>query len=244
MIEVIGVIFTAIAAIVGLIALTHQVKSRRSSKINKAPKESVLKILTRSQVGPENTKHDFSVIDVASKFVFLSPKGTFNTGLFSKVTASVFLDLFSACTDLNNRSILAESLSNKVKELENQLSITFDCVAVPKEGNVLLGDRVARMLSLPLVVVRSGKAIRFGYPLEGNMSPGWSVILVDDISSDGRFLKTCITRLRKYGAVVGHCFCVFERTDGNTSELLSDLNVKLHHIRQINDEDLLSLARL
>lgn len=185
------------------------------------------------------------VIDIASQNVYVSPTGTgSNVGLMSSMVATVFLDLFSAATHRPSRLALAEAVAKTVRSACALRHTSFDALAVPKEGNVLLADEAARLLELPLLVVRTARAIRFGDPIEGLRPTGRRVAVVDDISSDGGMLKACIDSLRAAGFNVSDCCCVFERTDGDARQVLDAAGVTLRALNQIDEKVLRELAKL
>lgn len=196
---------------------------------------------------PDGSPQDVEqqVIEIASRHVYVSPTGTgSNVGLMSSMVATVFLDLFSAATDRSSRSVLAEALAKSVRSACALRHTAFDALAVPKEGNVLLADEAARLLGLPLLVVRTARAIRFGDPIEGIRPAGRRVALVDDISSDGGMLKACVESLRAAGFNLSDCCCVFERTDGDARDMLGAISVTLRAVNQIDEKVLRELAKL
>lgn len=109
---------------------------------------------------------------------------------------------------------------------------------------MLLADEAARLLGLPLLVVRTARAIRFGDPIEGLRPAGRRVALVDDISSDGGLLKACVECLRAAGFNISDCCCVFERTDGDARQVLNTAGVTLRAVNQIDEKVLRELAKL
>jgi orotate phosphoribosyltransferase len=109
-------------------------------------------------------------------------------------------------------------------------------IATPREGNLLVGAETARILQAEFLMIRTGVAPRFGYPIEGTFTPGTDAIIVDDLCMEGVFLQRCVRNLRRYGVNVSHCFCLFERLDGDSREVLESMAVELHSKYQIDDD--------
>jgi orotate phosphoribosyltransferase len=164
-------------------------------------------------------------------------------GALDQFEISLFLDLFSACTYLRYRRRIAQLVAGHIGQAALPEPPTH--VAVPKEGNVLLAAEVARVMKLNLLVVRAlVPAIRFGDPVEGMISAGACVVVVDDIAYDGELLVRTVAHLRARGARVSHCYCAVERMDGNSRERLAQHNVGLHAPIRLDERTLRELAHL
>jgi orotate phosphoribosyltransferase len=188
--------------------------------------------------GPADTR----VLDILSRFVFVNHGGRVVTGALDQFEISLFLDLFSACTLVPYRETIARTVARAVTACSTEPA-TY--VAVPKEGNVLLADAVARRLKKHLLVVRAlVPAIRFGDPVEGTIAAGACVVVVDDIASDGELLVRTVAHLRAHGARVSNVVCAVERLDGNSRERLVAHDVTLHAPIQLDERTLRELAQL
>jgi orotate phosphoribosyltransferase len=183
------------------------------------------------------------VLGIISRFIFVSGSGRTTFGTLDKMESSVFLDLFTACTDPGLRAVIAKLVVNELRDLVTPEKPTH--VAVAKEGNVLLADEVARQLNLGLVVVRTRiPAIRFGNPLEGLLPHGAYVVMVDDIAADGEMLVRVAQRIRRYGGRVEKALCAVERLDGNSDETLKARDVDLFAPIKIDEKTLRELRSL
>jgi orotate phosphoribosyltransferase len=171
---------------------------------------------------------------IASQFIFVEHAER-GVGYIKKHPISVFLDLHSASCDPGKRDTLASSLATFVKDEIGGVG-PRRVVASPREGNLLVGAEVARILQSDFLMIRTGIAPRFGYPIEGTFHQGTDVIIVDDLCMEGAFLGRCVRNLRRYGANVSHCFCLFERLDGDSREVLASIAVQLHSKYQIDDD--------
>jgi orotate phosphoribosyltransferase len=182
-------------------------------------------------------------VRILAKFIFVSHIGRVVVGALDQFKISLFLDLFSACTYPAYRRRIAKLLVRQINNAPSQERPSH--IAVPKEGNVLLAAEVARQMRLSVVVVRTiVPAIRFGDPIEGMVSAGACVIVVDDIAADGELLVRTVAVLRSHGARVFNCFCAVERLDGNSRERLAKHDVTLHAPIKIDEPTLRELAHL
>lgn len=179
------------------------------------------------------------VKSIASGFIFIEHEKR-GVGYIRKQPIGVYLDLHSASCDPFKRTALATSLATLVKDALGDAS-QRNLVASPREGNLLVGAEVAQMLQSDYLMIRTVTAPRFGYPIEGSFTPGANAIIVDDLCMEGAFLQRCVRNLRRYGVNVSHCFCLFERLDGDSREMLDSIAVELHSKYQIDDEILRQL---
>jgi orotate phosphoribosyltransferase len=234
---VVGVV-SAGATIVGVIyqIKKHRLEKREFVRVPKPHAEDLLALSSKIET-------EKALAAVLSRYIFISPAGKFDTGIFTKVTHRVFLDLLSAVTIDRDRDSLSSILASHIRDRFGMQELPFECIAVPKEGNVILGAECARRLGLRLVVVRTGKAIKFGLPIEGIASTGTRALIVDDVLSDGGFIRECALRLRANGIGVTHSAFLVEREDGNAESLLKGVNLDKSSVSIISDEVLLALAR-
>jgi orotate phosphoribosyltransferase len=176
---------------------------------------------------------------VASQHIYIESEKR-KVGYINRQEICVYLDLHSASCDPVKRETLSKALAEFVQAtLVTDLSLLS--VTSPREGNLLVGSSVAGKLGANFLMIRTGRAPRFGYPIEGSFTPGTTAIIVDDLCMEGTFLKRCVQHLRRYGINVSHCFCLFERLDGDAREVLESLSVDLHSKYQIEDETLKEL---
>ena len=108
----------------------------------------------------------------------------------------------------------------------------FDRVAGGETAGIPFAAWMADRLMLPMQYVRK-KPKGFGRnaQIEGQLETGDRVLLVEDMTSDGRSKVNFCKALRAAGASVDHCFVVFFYDifpDGK--KILSDLGVTLHYL--------------
>jgi orotate phosphoribosyltransferase len=230
--------FTALGSVVAVIGIRQARASRgHTVVVNYGSARGLL----RGRFGG-SSKSAEDALSVIARFIFVDSTGRTVFGVWDRMTSSVFLDLFSASTDLSLRAIIARLISDNIRESIKIERPTH--VAVAKEGNVLIADEVARQLDLALIVVRTREAIRFGNPIEGLLPNGAYVIIVDDVAADGKMLARVVKRVRQYGGRVEHAFCAVERMDGNTNETLTACDVTLVAPMRLDERTLRELRQL
>lgn len=232
-----------VIAVIGTWAAVAQVRhTPRRPLLPGAREIKSARQLLQLRVRRSKTGHEAS--EIIARFIFVNHDGRATVGALDQFDITLFLDLFSACTVPQNRHIIAklmvEHFGTILGERERP---TY--VVTPKEGNVLLGEAVARMMGMSFIVVRTMiPAIKFGDPLEGIFISGSCVVIVDDIASDGELLARTAEHVRKHGGRTSLCVCAVERMDGNSRERLTEHDVHLEAPMQLDEQTLRSLARL
>lgn len=108
----------------------------------------------------------------------------------------------------------------------------FDTVAGVEASGIAYAAWIAERLSLPLLYVRR-KPLGFGReaPIEGALAPGKRVLLVDDVTTDGRTKMARVRTLRGIDARADHVLVMFfYDVFPETVRLLSELKVSLHYL--------------
>jgi orotate phosphoribosyltransferase len=87
----------------------------------------------------------------------------------------------------------------------------FDAVAGAEGGGAPFASIIAARLHLPLVISRKHAAgLGPSAQLDGVFAPDTRLLLVDDVTTDGRTKSTMCQALRRSGARVHHAFVVFK----------------------------------
>lgn len=118
----------------------------------------------------------------------------------------------------------------------------LDGIAGADGGGVPFASIIADRLHLPLVVARKQPAgLGPGSQTDGEVRPGSSLLLVDDVTTDGRTKANMSQALRRAEATVKHAFVVFRYGifDAVTSD--SELGVELFSL--LTWRELLTVAR-
>jgi orotate phosphoribosyltransferase len=108
----------------------------------------------------------------------------------------------------------------------------FDVVAGGETAGIPYAAWIADRFGLPMQYIRK-KPKGFGRnaQIEGHLEPGQRVLLVEDLTTDGRSKVNFCNALRAAGATVEHIFVIFYYgIYPNSEKILSDLNIKLHHL--------------
>ncbi|HEX2566466.1 MAG TPA: orotate phosphoribosyltransferase [Burkholderiales bacterium] len=108
----------------------------------------------------------------------------------------------------------------------------FDIVAGVEASGIAYAAWIAERLSLPLLYVRR-KPLGFGReaPIEGALAPGRRVLLVDDVTTDGRTKMSRVRTLRAIEARADHVLVMFfYDVFPETQQLLSELGISLHYL--------------
>jgi orotate phosphoribosyltransferase len=156
----------------------------------------------------------------------------------SGIHVRYYIDFLSAITRPNERRALERSL---VRWLHLHLRAKPHRIAVPKLGNVLLAETVARRLRIPLVIVRQDKDyfVR-GDGVDGDILPSERVLIVDDVASDCDFLARCVDVLRQARANVVGIMVLVDRKEGRCASLAED-DLEFSAIVSLGDDELKTL---
>lgn len=228
----------AIGALVGILTLLVNFNQYRLQKIQKDGGSPGIKLdpskadkILRSEVTSDPVRA------IAANYIFVESEKK-GVGYIDKLNIGVYLDMHSAACDPKKRETLGLTLAEFVQQELGINALQGVSLVSPREGNLLVGAAAAQHLGLNFLMIRTGRAPRFGYPIEGQFSPGSTAILVDDLVMEGSFLSRCVKLLRRYGLNVSNCVCLFERLDGDAREGLEGVSVKLHSKYQIDDDEL------
>ena len=106
----------------------------------------------------------------------------------------------------------------------------FDAVAGGETAGIPFAAWMADKLDLPMLYVRK-KAKGFGRnaQIEGDIQEGQRILLVEDLTTDGRSKVNFCNALRQAGAKVDHIFvCFFYDIYPDGRKILADLGINMH----------------
>ena len=108
----------------------------------------------------------------------------------------------------------------------------FDNVAGGETAGIPFGALVAERMALPMTYVRKKpKGYGRNARIEGEMSEGQRVLLVEDLTTDGGSKLSFVDAIRGTGATCGHTAVIFYYgIFPETEKTLGDHGVKLHHL--------------
>ena len=177
-------------------------------------------------------------IAVRHSFPFDEPR---NVATYGTVNVAWFVDLLSAVCESDDREILDRLLARWI----HLLGVKPDKVAVPKLGNVILAMTVAQRLRAPLAIVRQEAKHEIGRPspFDGKVEAGDKVLLVDDVASDGVFLRVCVERLRSASAQVIAVIVLVNRTEGSAATDLEKAQIPFHALISLGDQEIEKLRQ-
>ena len=125
-----------------------------------------------------------------------------------------------------------------IKTLQNSISEkigfeNFDCVASVPTSGLVIASALAIEIVKPLIYIRQ-KPKEYGTEnvIEGKMSKGARVLLVDDVATTGLSLINAIKPLKNEGMIVTDAFTIINRFEGAREALASE-NIRLYEITDI-----------
>jgi orotate phosphoribosyltransferase len=155
--------------------------------------------------------------------------------LSSGWASPVYIDVQRLISFPRIRAALMDLASETV--LANVGFEQFDTVAGVESSGIAYAAWIAERLSLPLQYVRR-RPRGFGREaqIEGTLRPGARVLLVDDISTDGRSKIELARALRAMEARVDHVLVMFfYDVFPEARSLLAELRLRLHHLATWRD---------
>lgn len=108
----------------------------------------------------------------------------------------------------------------------------FDNVAGGETAGIPFGALVAERMALPMSYVRKKpKGYGRNSRIEGEMTEGQRVLLVEDLTTDGGSKLSFVDAIRETGATCGHTAVIFYYgIFPETEKTLGDHGVQLHHL--------------
>ncbi|WP_299874844.1 orotate phosphoribosyltransferase [uncultured Sulfitobacter sp.] len=108
----------------------------------------------------------------------------------------------------------------------------FDNVAGGETAGIPFGALVAERMALPMTYVRKKpKGYGRNARIEGVMTEGQRVLLVEDLTTDGGSKLSFVDAIRETGATCGHTAVIFYYDIfPETTKTLGDHGVTLHHL--------------
>lgn len=101
---------------------------------------------------------------------------------------------------------------------------------IPMMGTIL-GSPVSLALGKPFLYTRLARRAN-ERALEGELRPGWDVLLLDDLATTGKTLLRSVSAVRQEGGEVKHAAVLIDRLEG-ARERLAKEGVSLHAVTDI-----------
>ncbi len=142
--------------------------------------------------------------------------------------------------DIMNENLLADQitviLSNKIKDSGVNLEEVF--IVVPMDGNYLLGHRVATMLTLPLIIMRSSPRVLSNQFWDGSMEGKKKAIMIHDVGVTSKRLVESSNILTTHSsATVIKIFMIIDRMNSSAEYQLNSVGLDYEAILRISGED-------
>jgi len=109
----------------------------------------------------------------------------------------------------------------------------FDCLASVPTGGLVVTSALAIEIVKPLIYVRSKpKEHGTAKSIEGKISAGMKVVMVDDVMTTGTSVLNGINQLKEAGLLVSDLYVIINRLEGG-DKALSDIGVQTHQLTDI-----------
>lgn len=115
---------------------------------------------------------------------------------------------------------------------------SFDVIAGGETAGIPYSAWIADVLNKPMAYVRKKpKGFGRGARIEGNISEGDNVLLVEDMTTDGGSKVSFVEGIRQAGAKCNHCFVVFSYGifPDKIKKLEEEVDLKLHYLASFWD---------
>jgi len=172
---------------------------------------------------------------VMSHLYYLEDK--FDAGTYDHVYLQFYVDLMEAAVSPKELKIMTVNL---VRLIKDNIDYDFSIIAVPKNGCPLLAYEVAKYMKKKLLIVKD-YGPRHSYQFDGRFVKGETAIIIDDVSSDGSFLKNPIAVLKKNKIASRDCLVLIHRKEGNAKRKLKSAQHTLHYILELSDGDIANM---
>ena len=154
-----------------------------------------------------------------------------NFTLASGKNSSYYVDLRLIPSYPNQFRKMIKNLQNLI--VEKTGLDDFDCLASVPTGGLVVTSALAIEIVKPLIYVRS-KPKEHGTTksVEGKISAGMKVVMVDDVMTTGTSVLNGINQLKEAGLLVSDLYVVINRLEGG-DKALSDIGVQTHQLTDI-----------
>ena len=150
--------------------------------------------------------------------------------LASGLPSPTYIDCRKLISYPRIRSTLMDFLT--VTVMRNAGFEAFDNIAGGETAGIPFAAMVAERMALPMTYVRKKpKGYGRNARIEGAMTEGQRVLLVEDLTTDGGSKLSFVDAIRETGAICGHTAVIFYYgIFPETEKTLGDHGVQLHHL--------------
>ena len=145
-----------------------------------------------------------------------------------KLASGNYSPIYIDCRRLISSVVFVDVFSAAAKSVCMARDIVFDVVAGGETAGIPFAAFLARSFQCPMVYVRKeNKAHGIGSRIEGKLTSGSRVLLVEDLITDAGSKLSFISGLNEEGAIVRDVLVVFDRLQGGR-DALHQHSVALH----------------
>ena len=150
--------------------------------------------------------------------------------LASGLPSPTYIDCRKLISHPRIRSVLMDFLTITV--MRNAGFEAFDNIAGGETAGIPFAALVAERMALPMSYVRKKpKGYGRNARIEGDMTPGQRVLLVEDLTTDGGSKLSFVDAIRDTGASCAHTAVIFYYgIFAETTQRLADHGIALHHL--------------
>ena len=150
--------------------------------------------------------------------------------LASGLPSPTYIDCRKLISHPRIRSVLMDFLA--VTVMRDAGFEAFDNIAGGETAGIPFAALIAERLSLPMTYVRKKpKGYGRNARIEGDMTPGQRVLLVEDLTTDGGSKLSFVDAIRETGATCAHTAVIFYYgIFPETTQRLADHGIALHHL--------------
>ena len=150
--------------------------------------------------------------------------------LASGLPSPTYIDCRKLISHPRIRSVLMDFLA--VTILRDAGFEAFDNIAGGETAGIPFAALIAERLALPMTYVRKKpKGYGRNARIEGDMTPGQRVLLVEDLTTDGGSKLSFVDAIRDTGATCAHTAVIFYYgIFAETEQRLADHGIALHHL--------------
>ncbi len=166
--------------------------------------------------------------------IFLQESGTIKFGNFklsSGKDSAYYIDLRLVPSFPHQFRKMVKALQNLISEKIGLDS--FDCIASIPTSGLVIASALAIETVKPLIYIRQKpKDYGTGSVIEGKVTNGSRILLIDDVGTTGQSLLNAIKALKEAKTTVTAAFVILNRFEG-ARELLASQNVKLYELTDV-----------
>ena len=150
--------------------------------------------------------------------------------LASGLPSPTYIDCRKLISHPRIRSVLMDFLAITV--MRDAGFEAFDNIAGGETAGIPFAALIAERLALPMTYVRKKpKGYGRNARIEGDMTPGQRVLLVEDLTTDGGSKLSFVDAIRETGASCAHTAVIFYYgIFPETTQRLADHGIALHHL--------------